>query len=134
MNNASGGLGMRQILNAFIVAIGLPLCWSMLAAMYDARDFDPLWLAADSVGYGAFVFPVTLAVAAALFFADEAIDRYQLSFSNELYGLLKDIGEHIKAGESVEASVYKASTWKKGSAPPSESSAAPTTLGTNVPQ
>jgi hypothetical protein len=116
MNNQNGGLGMRQILNAIIVVVGLPLCWSMLAGMYGVKEYDPIWLIADEAGYGKIVFPVTVLVSGILFFADEAIERYQMRFANDLYGLLKDIGEAIKAGASVEAAVHKAAGWKKTAA------------------
>lgn len=105
-------IGVRQILNAAIVIVGMPISFSLLAGMYRMDNYDFMAGLFKMIGYEKAGFVTSCAIAAGLYFADEALEAYNGRFADELYGLIKDIGELVKAGESVEAAVQKATGWK----------------------
>ncbi len=115
---ASKGPSARGILNTITVLVGLPLTWSFLAGMYFLEEYDPLYLAARQYGYQDRIFWVFLLLAGALVMVDMVLAKYDEDFKDDLYNILKEIGEHVKGGMAVEAAVQKAVGWK--SSPPAK--------------
>lgn len=105
-------LSVRTALVLISVVVGTPLSWSFLAGLYHFEQLDPLWLAANLLGYGNWWFWIALELALVLFFLDWYLESYNNEYKDELYGLLKDVGEQVKAGLAVEAAVKKTAGWK----------------------
>jgi hypothetical protein len=124
-------MNTRFVLVIVSVLVGVPLSWSFLAGLYGIEQYDPLWLVADLIGYGDWWFWIALELALVLFFLDWYLESYNAEYKDELYGLLKDIGEQVKSGLAVEAAVKKSAGWK--SSPPARAMQRALELAEDVP-
>lgn len=108
--------GLRTVLYALIAVLGLPLSVSMLLGMFGAQDHDPVYTLLRAQGLGDLTFWISLAVGFAIFLADLWLDAYNGRYADDLYAILKDVSESVKAGTSVEGAVQKAVGWKRSPA------------------
>lgn len=108
--------GMRQALDTVIVLVGVPISFSLLAGMYGAQNFEFMVVATQSIGLGRLGFVIAGVIAGLLYAADNALESYNGRFTDELYGLVKDIGEQVKSGLSIEAAMQKSTEWKSSPA------------------
>ena len=108
--------GLRTVLYVLIALLGLPLSGSMLLGMFGAQDQDPVYTLLRAQGMGDLTFWISLGVGFAIFLTDMWLDAYNGRYADDLYAILKDVSESVKAGTSVEGAVQKAVGWKRSPA------------------
>jgi hypothetical protein len=108
--------GLRTFLTVIIAVLGLPLSGSMLLGMFGAEKDDPFTSALSTQGYGDLAFWIALGVGFVIFLIDLWLDAYNGRYADDLYAILKDVSESVKAGTSVEGAVQKAVGWKRSPA------------------
>lgn len=129
--DAGPGPSPRFLLNVVTGIVGIPLTWSFLCGMYDIKEYDPVYFLAKSFGYQNQIFWVGMAISAVLVFVDVILAKSDEDFKDDLYDIMKDVGEHVKSGMAVEAAVQKATSWKKSA--PAEAFKRALDLSQNIP-
>lgn len=104
------------VLTAVTLVLGIPMSVSVVLGMFGASAYDPLYLLASLAGWPKLTFWFCLLGGFFLYAADDLFYQAQDRYIDELNAILKDIGEHVKAGMSIEAAV-KVSTDHRSSAP-----------------
>lgn len=75
-------------------------------------DIDPIREVARDLHVGHVVTPLFMALASLLASADVLLERYAGWYRDELNSVLKDIGDEVKHGASIEAATHKAVSYR----------------------
>lgn len=94
-------------------ALGLPLAASFVTRFFRPPLPDPLGMAADLAGLPAPPFMLLLAIAGAIVTADNRFSARRDSYRDELYEILKEVGEAMSSGLAIESALHQAARWKK---------------------
>jgi hypothetical protein len=114
-------LNHRRILTALSVVFGLPVAvslglgdWTRVEHLAGASHLpDPLGWLLGAFGLSGLSLIVGLLLASGLALADVLLEWYRGWYEDELYAILKELGERISGGASVEAAAHQATSFRR---------------------